>query len=205
MFMPYDDELGINPQDSTFLELEPWDWDDVRRQYPLLLHFHPLVIYRHQVLKQADVVLAMFLRGEHFSREQKRRNFDFYDPITTGDSSLSACVQAIVAAEVGYDDLALDYFTGRSTSTCPTATATPPTASTSRRAAGSGPASCTASPAWSTTATPELRPRLPAKWDRVAFHVRRHGSLLRVEVDHEGCTLSVSGDGDVPIRTASRR
>ena len=42
--------------------------------------------------------------------EQKRRNFDYYDPITTGDSSLSACVQSIVAAEVGYDALALDYF-----------------------------------------------------------------------------------------------
>ena len=78
--------------------------------YPLLLHFHPLVIYRHQVLKQADVVLAMFLRSRALRPEQKRRNFDYYDPITTGDSSLSACVQSIVAAEVGHDDLAFDYF-----------------------------------------------------------------------------------------------
>ena len=111
MFIPYDDELGIHPQDDSFLERERWDFDATPSdKYPLLLHFHPLVIYRHQVLKQADVVLAMFLRGEHFDVEQKRRNFDYYDPITTGDSSLSACVQSIVAAEVGYDDLALDYF-----------------------------------------------------------------------------------------------
>ena len=111
MFIPFDDELGIHPQDSSFLELEPWDWEGTPAdKYPLLLNFHPLVIYRHQVLKQADVVLATFLRREHFSPEQKRRNFDYYDPITTGDSSLSACVQAIVAAEVGYDELALDYF-----------------------------------------------------------------------------------------------
>ena len=78
--------------------------------YPLLLHYHPLVIYRHQVLKQADVVLAMVLRSDQFSLEQKRRNFDYYDPITTGDSSLSACVQAMAAAQIGYDDLAVDYF-----------------------------------------------------------------------------------------------
>jgi alpha,alpha-trehalose phosphorylase len=111
MYLPYDSTLGIHPQDESFLDLEPWDFEGTPRdRYPLLLHFHPLVIYRHQVLKQADVVLAMYLRGEHFDRETKRRNFDYYDPITTGDSSLSACVQSIAAGEVGYRDLAFDYF-----------------------------------------------------------------------------------------------
>jgi len=76
----------------------------------LMLHYHPLVIYRFQVLKQADVVLAMFLQGDHFSTEQKRNNFEYYDPITTGDSTLSGVVQSIIAAEVGYRDLALRYF-----------------------------------------------------------------------------------------------
>jgi alpha,alpha-trehalose phosphorylase len=75
-----------------------------------LLHYHPLVIYRFQVLKQADVVLALFLQGDHFSNEQKRNNFEYYDPITTGDSTLSGVVQSIIAAEVGYRDLALRYF-----------------------------------------------------------------------------------------------
>jgi alpha,alpha-trehalose phosphorylase len=74
------------------------------------LHYHPLVIYRFQVLKQADVVLALFLQGDHFSYEQKRNNFEYYDPITTGDSTLSGIVQSIIAAEVGYRDLALRYF-----------------------------------------------------------------------------------------------
>ena len=77
---------------------------------PLLLNYHPLVIYRFQVLKQADVVLALFLQGEDFTHEQKKADFDYYDPITTGDSTLSAVVQAIIAAEVGYHDLALRYF-----------------------------------------------------------------------------------------------
>ena len=79
-------------------------------KFPLLLHYHPLVIYRHQVLKQADVVMAMFLLGNEFTLEQKRRNFDYYDPLTTGDSSLSASIQSIVAAEIGDDERAHEYF-----------------------------------------------------------------------------------------------
>ena len=80
---------------------------DVR---PLLLHHHPLVIYRFQVLKQADVVLALFLQGEEFTYEEKLADFSYYDPITTGDSTLSAVAQSIVAAEVGYHELAYTYF-----------------------------------------------------------------------------------------------
>jgi alpha,alpha-trehalose phosphorylase len=78
--------------------------------YPLLLHFHPLVIYRHQVLKQPDVVLAQVLLGSRFSMAEKKRNFDYYDPLTTGDSSLSPCIQSVAAAELGYADLAYTYF-----------------------------------------------------------------------------------------------
>ena len=78
--------------------------------YPLLLHFHPLVIYRHQVLKQPDVVLAQVLLGSQFSAAEKKRNFDYYDPLTTGDSSLSPCIQSVAAAELGYADRAYAYF-----------------------------------------------------------------------------------------------
>jgi alpha,alpha-trehalose phosphorylase len=111
MYLPYDPKLGIHPQDADFLDLQPWAFDATpSEKYPLLLHFHPLVIYRHQVLKQADVVLAMSLRNDQFSPDVRKRNFDYYDPITTGDSSLSACVQAAAAAQIGYGDLAVHYF-----------------------------------------------------------------------------------------------
>ena len=111
MHIGYDVRRGIHPQDATFLTHARWDFDAVpAHRYPLLLNFHPLVIYRHQVLKQADVVMAMFLRGESFDPDDQRRNFDYYDALTTGDSSLSACVQSIVAAQVGHLPLALDYF-----------------------------------------------------------------------------------------------
>ncbi|MCC2030317.1 glycoside hydrolase family 65 protein [Microbacterium sp. YMB-B2] len=112
MFIPFSEGLGIHPQDSLFLEREVWDLENTPNdQRPLLLHFHPLVIYRFQVLKQADVVLALFLQGNHFTPEEKRADFDYYDPLTTGDSTLSAVVQSVLAAEVGYQDLALEYFT----------------------------------------------------------------------------------------------
>jgi len=110
MYIPYDDERGIHPQDDAFLEKELWDLKKTPPEnFPLLLFYHPLVIYRFQVIKQADIVLAMFLFGQAFSPEQKKRNFDYYDPLTTGDSSLSSCIQSIVASEIGYPDMAIEY------------------------------------------------------------------------------------------------
>ena len=107
---PFDEKAGIHLQDDDFLKKEFWDFDNTPpEKYPLLLHFHPLVIYRHQVIKQADIVLAMFLLGDQFSLEQKRRNFDFYDPLTTGDSSLSVSIQSILAFKLGYFEKARDY------------------------------------------------------------------------------------------------
>ncbi len=111
MHIPYSEALGIHPQDAVFLEREVWDLESTPPEHrPLLLHFHPLVIYRYQVLKQADVVLALFLQGNHFTDEEKLADFEYYDPLTTGDSTLSSVVQSILAAEVGYQDLALEYF-----------------------------------------------------------------------------------------------
>jgi alpha,alpha-trehalose phosphorylase len=110
MYVPYDEKRNIIPQDDSFLDREPWDFRNTPREhYPLLLFYHPLNIYRKQVIKQADVVLAMFLLGNAFSAEAKKRNFEFYDPLTTGDSSLSSCVEAIIAAQVGDTEKAIRY------------------------------------------------------------------------------------------------
>jgi alpha,alpha-trehalose phosphorylase len=110
MYVPYDEELKIVPQDDSFLDREPWDFKNTPSDhYPLLLFYHPLNIYRKQVIKQADVVLAMFLLGDEFSPDAKKRNFEFYDPLTTGDSSLSSCVEAIIAAQVGDIEKAIRY------------------------------------------------------------------------------------------------
>ena len=110
MYVPYDEKLSITPQDDSFLDREPWDLRNTPPEhFPLLLFYHPLNIYRKQVIKQADVILAMFLLGDAFSLAAKKRNFDFYDPLTTGDSSLSSCVEAIIAAQIGDMDRAIRY------------------------------------------------------------------------------------------------
>ena len=111
MYIPYDEELGIYMQDDSFLNKAPWDFANTPEEnYPLLMHYHPLVIYRHQVCKQADFVLALFLLGTKFTQEDKKKNYDFYEKVTTHDSSLSTCIFSIMASEIGYSDKAYQYF-----------------------------------------------------------------------------------------------
>jgi alpha,alpha-trehalose phosphorylase len=110
MLIPYDAERGIHPQAEGFLEHARWDFEHTSaEQYPLLLHFPYFDLYRKQVVKQADLVLAMLTRGDAFSAEQKARDFVHYEGLTVRDSSLSANTQAVIAAEVGYVELAYDY------------------------------------------------------------------------------------------------
>jgi alpha,alpha-trehalose phosphorylase len=111
IFIPYDETLGIHPQAEGFTDHEEWDFDSTPLEnYPLLLHYPYFDLYRKQVVKQADLVMALFYAGEHFTPEEKARNFAFYERLTVRDSSLSACIQAAVAAEVGHVELAYDYF-----------------------------------------------------------------------------------------------
>ena len=201
MFIPFDDELGIHPQDVNFLRRKVWDFSGTPSdKYPLLLHFHPLVIYRHQVLKQADVVLAMFLKGKHFSTEEKRRNFDYYDRLTTGDSSLSACVQSIVAADVGYSDLAFDYFNqslyldladshGNTTDGVHIANAGGVWAAIVYGFAGMVDRDGTLS----------FTPRLPEHWNSTSFRLLWHGETLKVTVDRTGCLIEVESGGQTEL------
>lgn len=112
MYIPFNESTRVNPQDDQFMQRQLWTLDDpeVGPKRPLLLHYHPLTIYRYQILKQADVVLALFLQGSQFDAETKKRDYNYYDRLTTGDSSLSAVVQSIMAAELGMHDKSLDFF-----------------------------------------------------------------------------------------------
>jgi alpha,alpha-trehalose phosphorylase len=111
MRVPYDEALGVHPQADNFTSHALWDFDDYGPdRYPLLLHAPYFDLYRKQVVKQPDLVLALHVCGDSFTFEQKDRDFDYYERITVRDSSLSACTQAVVAAEVGHLDLAYDYY-----------------------------------------------------------------------------------------------
>lgn len=187
MHVPHDDERGITPQDETFLNCEVWDLDGTpAEKFPLMLHFHPLAIYRRQVLKQADVVMATFMLGDEFTLEEKRRNFDYYDSLTTGDSSLSASIQSIVAAEIGDDDAACRYFDyALLVDLCDVA-----------GNASDGAHVASAAGAWMATVfgfggvrdfggVLTVDPHLPARWESLEFSLRFHGRQLRLCLTHD--------------------
>lgn len=193
MQLPFDERMQVHSQDNDFMHLEPWDWNTPRSKYPLLLHFHPLVIYRHQVLKQADTVLAMFLQWQDFTAEEKHRAFDFYDPLTTGDSTLSACVQGIMAAEVGYSREALEHFTN----------AVFIDLDDTHGNTIDGVHIASTGGVWSSLVcgfaglrdqgpVPYFDPRLPSEWDGLAFHLKIQGRLLLVELETGSITLTVA-------------
>ncbi|MDQ0414101.1 glycoside hydrolase family 65 protein [Mesobacillus stamsii] len=111
IYLPYDKELKINPQDDSFLKKAVWDFDHTPKDhYPLLLHYHPLTLYRYQVCKQADTVLAHFLLEEEQDFETIKNSFSYYERITTHDSSLSSCIFSIMAAKIGDYKKAYEYF-----------------------------------------------------------------------------------------------
>ncbi|WP_040568924.1 glycoside hydrolase family 65 protein [Microbacterium yannicii] len=198
MHIPFSPALGIHPQDHVFLEREIWDLENTPPdKRPLLLHFHPLVIYRYQVLKQADVVLALFLQGNHFSAEDKLADFEYYDPLTTGDSTLSAVVQAILAAEVGYQDLALEYF--RQSIFVDLADL--------HHNASDGVHVASAGGVWTALVSGfggmrdhfgelSFDPRLPADWPSLEFVLHWHGTRLQIALTRDELRVRAADDGD---------
>ena len=198
MYLPVDETLGIHPQDDSFLDKEKWDFAGTPEdKYPLLLHYHPLNLYRHQVIKQADTILALFLLGDQFSLEEKKRNFDYYDPITTHDSSLSVCIQSIAAAEIGYMEKARQYFDF--------AVAMDLSDVGGNMLHGAHIASIGGS--WmclvygfggmrDSSGNITFRPRLPGGWTKLSFRLTVRSNLIHVEVrPHETCYTLREGDG----------
>jgi alpha,alpha-trehalose phosphorylase len=188
MKLPYDRGLGIHEQDDSFLSKKPWDFANTPKEnYPLLLHYHPLVIYRHQVCKQADVVLALLLLSDEFALDDKRRDFDFYEGVTTHDSSLSSCIFSIVASEVGYRDKAYAYFMETARLDLDNTHANTEYGVHTAAMAGTwlGVAYGFGGMRLSDAGL-RFAPLLPGQWSGYSFQVRVHGALLAVEVSASG-------------------
>eukprot|EP00906_Rhabdomonas_costata_P004894 RCo007337 len=184
MWLPQDHVLGVHPQDDSFLKKKSWDFENTPRDsYPLLMHFHPLVIYKHRVCKQADVILAHYMLGNRFTLKEKKADFDYYEPITTHDSSLSVCIFSVVAAEIGYHTKAYEYFMN---------TARMDLDDINRNASHGIHTACMGG-TWLCVVPGfagmrvynnmlSFDPYLPMEWDGYSFRVRFHGALLRVVV-----------------------
>ncbi|WP_129668087.1 glycoside hydrolase family 65 protein [Phytoactinopolyspora endophytica] len=110
MVVPYDEEIGVHQQSEGFTRFQEWNFAATKPDdYPLLLTHPYFDLYRRQVCKQGDLILAMHWRGDAFTPEEKANNFRYYEARTVRDSSLSSCTQAVLAAETGHLELAHDY------------------------------------------------------------------------------------------------
>lgn len=218
--IPYNDELGVHEQHAGFTRYQQWDFAGTGAdQYPLMLHFPYFDIYRKQVVKQADLVLAMYLCSgwfeEFHDEEQIARNFAYYEPLTVRDSSLSACVQAVVAARAGHLSLAYAY----------TAEAALMDLADLANNTRDGLHIASLAGTWTALVAgfgglrrdgDSLRfaPRLPERFSRLAFNLRLLDRCLRVEIGpdkatytlmsgspltirHHGTPLTLNGDGPV--------
>jgi alpha,alpha-trehalose phosphorylase len=197
MVLPYDEHLHVHPQDESFTAHAVWDFEGTPDDhYPLLLHYPYFDLYRKQVVKQADLVLAMQLCGDAFTPEQKRRNFDYYEALTVRDSSLSAASQAVLAAEVGHLELALDY----------AAEAALVDLRDLKHNTRDGLHMASLAGAWSAlvcgfggtrdhSGRLTFAPRLPGGLSRLRFNLLYRGARLRVEVHRDEATYSLTDGG----------
>lgn len=206
MYLPYDEELGINPQDDSFLKKKLWDIENTPKEnFPLLLYYHPMYIYRFQVCKQADTVLAHFMFEDAQDIETIRRSFAYYEKVTTHDSSLSTCIYSIVASKLGLKDKAYEYFgDSAKLDLFNTHHNTKDGIHTANMGGnymaivyGFGGFRLKESGAW-------FAPTLVEQWNGYRFRMIYEGSHLLLEVTKEGCTFTLESGHPVTIHVYGR-
>lgn len=202
MYVPYDRELGVHEQHAGFTRHQRWDFENTGPdQYPLMLHFPYFDLYRKQVVKQADLVLAMYKCGDRFDDDQVARNFAYYEPLTVRDSSLSACCQAVVAARAGHLRLAYDHLT--ESAMMDLADLEDNTRDGLHIASLAG--------TWTALVagfggmrhhgtTVGFAPRLPERLSRLAFNVGLLDTCLRVEIEPRHATYELLSGDSLTIR-----
>lgn len=203
MYIPYEEKLGIYPQDDSFMSKKRWDIENTPfSEFPLLDKHHPIVVYRHQVSKQADFVLAMFLLSQYFSKDEMKRNFDFYETVSVHESSLSACIFSIVANAIGYYDIAYKYFMTTSRLDLDDYHANVNAGYHCANMAGTWMSMLFGFGGMRLNGDMlEFSPVLPQKWNSYRFRVLVRGSLIEVFVDKNGAKYSLIKGESVTIKS----
>lgn len=193
MYLPYNDELQINAQDDTFLQKKKWDLSNTpQEKFPLLLNYHPLTLYRYQVCKQADTVLAHFLLDDIESLDVMKRSYDYYEKVTTHDSSLSYCIFSVMASKFGYDDKAYQYFNKTARLDIDNI----------HKNTKDGLHMANMGGTWLAivygfaglrikNGELHLNPHLPEKWKKLSFKLVYLGSLLKIDMSQDRVTYSL--------------
>ncbi|MBX4151256.1 glycosyl hydrolase family 65 protein [Paenibacillus sp. FSL W7-1279] len=202
MLLPYDEALGINPQDDTFLRKAVWDFKNTPEdKYPLLLNYHPLTIYRYQVCKQADTVLAHFLLEDEQSLETIQRSYDYYEGITTHDSSLSSCIFSIMASKIGNMDKAYEYFIETARLDLDN---THGNTKDGLHMANMGGTWMSIVYGFAGMRLKEsglsLSPAIPKDWEKYAFRLNFRDRLIGVSIEKEGVTLEIVEGESIEIK-----
>jgi alpha,alpha-trehalose phosphorylase len=198
--VPYDERLGVHSQSQDFTRYAPWDFAAERQRQPVMMSAPYFQLYRRQIIKQADLVLAMHWCPDDFTAEQKARNVDYYERITVRDSSLSACTQAVMCAEVGHLELAHDYAWEAALVDLRDLHANTRDGLHMASLAG----------AWSAIVEGfgglrerdgmlALAPRLPDGIAALRFRLRHNGLRLLVEADHETVRISLRDGTDASL------
>lgn len=199
--IPYDEKLRVHQQSADFTKLPEWDFERYRDRYPLLLHAPYFDLYRRQVVKQADLMLAQYWFGHLFDDGDKARNVDYYERRTVRDSSLSAAIQAVTAAEVGHLDLAYDY--AREAARIDLEDIDHNSADGLHIASLAGVWTALVAGFGGLRQDGErlsFAPRLPENITRLTFTVRWRGQRLGVDIERERVTYTL--DGDTPLTFA---
>ncbi|HET7690084.1 MAG TPA: glycosyl hydrolase family 65 protein [Nocardioidaceae bacterium] len=207
MYVPFDAELGVHPQSEGFTHDDEWDFKSTGSDdYPLLLHFPYFQLYRKQVVKQADLVLALHFRGDAFTPEQKARDFAYYEARTVRDSSLSAATQAIVAAELGHLQLAHDYWAETAFTDVHNLHGNVSSGLHIAAMAGSWMVAVAGFGGMRDhDGNVTFAPRLPPQLDRLAFRMRLGTSLLEVEVNRLAGPACAEAEGHQTIAAGEQQ
>ncbi len=201
MNIPYDAERGIIPQDDTFLGKPAWDFAGTPKEnYPLLLHYHPLVVMRYQVCKQADALLAEFLLHDQFDLAQKQRDYAFYEPLTTHDSSLSGAIFGILAAELGDVEKAYRYFAETATLDLENKHSNTQAGIHAANMAGTWQGIVYGFAGMRAKDGLSFNPVIPAQWRSYAFKVCYQGRLIGVRVTKAGAEFKLLAGEPLEIR-----
>ncbi|WP_211745657.1 glycoside hydrolase family 65 protein [Paenibacillus sp. Marseille-Q4541] len=201
MYLPYDEERQLTKQDDSFFDKAIWDFEGTPAdKYPLLLHYHPLTIYRHQVNKQADTILAELLCGQHFTLEQKKRDYEYYEKITTHDSSLSRSIFGMMASEIGDADKAYRYFMDTALMDL---TDMQKNTKDGIHAANMGGTWMSLAYGFAGMKVSDIglsfSPRLPKQWDKLGFRILYKYLPIRIEMTHEGTTYELLDGAQLEI------
>ena len=193
MYIPYDAERKLYWQDDNFMDRAPWDLAHTpAEEHPLVLHYHPLVVYRKQVCKQADVVHLQLLLGDQFTKEEKKNCYDFYEKVTAHDASMSACIFGIMASEVGYREKAYEDFMLSARADI----------DNTHHLTHDGIGAANMAGAWMGIVngfagmrvydrTLHFDPYLPANWEEYSFKVTFRGRLIQITVTKHGARFAL--------------